>query len=246
MKDLSLKPVEGEGSVPLHVAIIMDGNGRWAQARGLPRAAGHKRGADAVKHTVRAAGDMGIRYLTLFGFSAENWQRPESEIRDLMALLRFYLIHDVKELDREGVRLKVIGDRGRLPDDTVKMIEDAESRTAGNEKLILTIALSYGSRQELVTASRQLAKQVGEGTLDPDDIDEARFAGQLYTRDIPDPDLLIRTSGEKRISNFLLWQLAYTELVFTETRWPDFGAAELDDAVAEFRQRERRYGALSG
>ena len=246
MKDLSLKPVEGEGSVPLHVAIIMDGNGRWAQARGLPRAAGHKRGADAVKRTVRAAGEMGIRYLTLFGFSAENWQRPESEIRDLMALLRFYLIHDVKELDREGVRLKVIGDRGRLPDDTVRMIEDAESRTVGNKKLILTIALSYGSRQELVTASRQLAKQVGEGTLDPDDIDEARFAGQLYTRDIPDPDLLIRTSGEKRISNFLLWQLAYTELVFTETRWPDFGAAELDDAVAEFRQRERRYGALSG
>ena len=246
MGDLSLKPVEGEGTVPLHVAIIMDGNGRWAEGRGLPRAAGHKRGADAVKRTIRAAGDIGIRYLTLFGFSAENWQRPESEIRDLMALLRFYLINDIKELADGGVRLKVIGDRSRLPDDTVRMIEGAEQRTAANGKLILTIALSYGSRQELVEASRRLADQARAGTLDPADIDEALFADQLYTRDIPDPDLLIRTSGEQRISNFLLWQLAYTELVFTETRWPDFGAAELDDAIAEFRRRERRYGAISG
>lgn len=246
MKDLSLQPVEGSGPIPEHVAIIMDGNGRWARARGLPRTAGHKRGADAVKRTIRAAGDLGIRYLTLFGFSSENWQRPEAEVRDLMALLRFYLINDIKELADEGVRLKVIGERNRLPEDTVKMIENAEQLTASNEKLILTIALSYGSRQELVLAAQRLAEQVRDGSLNPADIDESSFAAQLHTKDIPDPDLLIRTSGEQRISNFLLWQLAYTELVFTETRWPDFGAAELDDAIAEFRRRERRYGAVSG
>jgi undecaprenyl diphosphate synthase len=244
MKDLSLKTVEDSGSVPEHVAIIMDGNGRWAQARGLPRSAGHKRGAEAVKKTIRAAGDMGIRYLTLFGFSSENWQRPEPEIRDLMALLRFYLVNDIKELAEEGVRLKVVGDRSRLPPDTVKMIDDAEARTASNEKLVLTIALSYGSRQEIVSAARQLAEDACAGILDPSTINERVFADCLYTRDIPDPDLLIRTSGEQRISNFLLWQLAYTELVFTETRWPDFGAAELNDAVNEFRRRERRYGTV--
>jgi undecaprenyl diphosphate synthase len=246
MKDMSLKAVERSGLVPLHVAIIMDGNGRWAQARGLPRTAGHKRGAEAVKRTIRAASDIGVRYLTLFGFSAENWQRPESEIKDLMALLRFYLFNNVKELAQEGVRLRIIGDRSRLPPDTVKMIIDAEELTAANEKLILTIASSYGSRQELVDAARNLAHQVQKGALSPDEINEDIFGDQLYTRDIPDPDLLIRTSGEQRISNFLLWQLAYTELVFTETRWPDFGAAELDDAVDEYRQRERRYGAVSG
>ncbi len=246
MKDLSLQPIEESGPVPVHVAIIMDGNGRWAQARGLPRTAGHKRGAEAVKRVVRAAGEMGIRYLTLFGFSAENWQRPEPEIRDLMALLRFYLTNDVKELDEGGVRLKVIGDRSRLPEDTVNMIHDAEERTKKNEKLILTIAISYGSRQELIEAARHLATRVQQGSLDPADIDESMFADQLYTRDIPDPDLLIRTSGEQRISNFLLWQSAYTELVFTETRWPDFGADALDEAVTEFRRRERRYGAISG
>jgi undecaprenyl diphosphate synthase len=244
MKDLSLKTVEDSGSVPEHVAIIMDGNGRWAQARGLPRSAGHKRGAEAVKKTIRAAGDMGIRYLTLFGFSSENWQRPEPEIRDLMALLRFYLVNDIKELAEEGVRLKVVGDRSRLPPNTVMMIDDAEARTASNEKLVLTIALSYGSRQEIVSAARQLAEDACAGILDPSTINERVFADCLYTRDIPDPDLLIRTSGEQRISNFLLWQLAYTELVFTETRWPDFGAAELNDAVNEFRRRERRYGTV--
>lgn len=246
MKDLSLQPVEGSGPVPEHVAIIMDGNGRWAQARGLPRTAGHKRGADAVKRTIRAASDLGIRYLTLFGFSSENWQRPEPEVRDLMALLRFYLINDIKELADEGVCLKVIGDRTRLPKDTVKMIENAEELTGSNQKLFLTIALSYGSRQELVLAAQRLAQKAQDGTLDPAEIDERLFETHLHTRDIPDPDLLIRTSGEQRISNFLLWQLAYTELVFTETRWPDFGAAELDDAISEFRRRERRYGAVSG
>jgi undecaprenyl diphosphate synthase len=246
MTDVSLKAVEGFAPVPEHIAIIMDGNGRWAQTRGLPRSAGHKRGAEAVNRTIRAAGELGVRYLTLFGFSLENWQRPESEIRDLMALLRFYLIHDVKELEREGVCLRVIGDRFRLPQDTVTMIADAEARTASNNKLILTIALSYGSRQEIVSAARALARRACDGDLAPEDIDEAAFAAHLYTRDIPDPDLLIRTSGEQRISNFLLWQLAYTELVFVPTRWPDFGEADLEYAVSEFRGRERRYGAVSG
>lgn len=246
MEDLSLKPVEQSGPIPEHVAIIMDGNGRWAQARGLPRAAGHKRGAEAVRRTTRAAGEMGIRYLTLFGFSSENWRRPATEVRDLMALLRFYLMNDVKELAEQGVCLKVIGERSRLPDDTVKMIESAEQLTKSNDKLILTIALSYGSRDEIVLAAQKLAQQAREGSIDPADIDAGMFESQLLTCDLPDPDLLIRTSGEQRISNFLLWQLAYTEFVFTETRWPDFGAAELDDVVAEFRRRERRYGAVSG
>ena len=224
----------------------MDGNGRWAHARGLPRKAGHKRGAQAVKKTIIAAAEMGIRYLTLFGFSAENWQRADSEIRDLMALLRFYLVNNIDQLADDGVRLKVVGDRSRLPSDTVEMISDAERRTASNEKLILTIALSYGSRQELVHAARQLAEAAKLGRIDPSRIDEAMFADHLYTRDIPDPDLLIRTSGEQRISNFLLWQLAYTELVFTQTRWPDFDEAELHKAVTEFRRRERRFGMVAG
>ena len=246
MEDLSLKPVDESGSVPEHVAIIMDGNGRWAQARGLPRTAGHKRGAEAVKRTIRAAGELGIRYLTLFGFSSENWQRPESEIRDLMALLRFYLLNNINELADEGVRLQVVGDRTRLPNDTVDLICDAEVRTQANERLILTIALSYGSRQELVLAARALAEDVKAGRIDPEDITEAVFADRLYTRDMPDPDLLIRTSGEQRISNFLLWQVAYSELVFTQTRWPDFGFADLEEAISEYRRRERRYGTVAG
>jgi undecaprenyl diphosphate synthase len=246
MEDLSLKAVEDSGPVPEHVAIIMDGNGRWAHSRGLPRSAGHKRGAQAVKKTVIAAAEMGIKYLTLFGFSAENWQRPDSEIRDLMALLRFYLVNNIDQLAEDGVRLKVVGDRSRLPSDTVEMINDAERRTASNEKLVLTIALSYGSRQELVHAAKQIAEEVKLGRINLADIDEAMFADHLYTRDIPDPDLLIRTSGEQRISNFLLWQLAYTELVFTQTRWPDFGGPELHDAVSEFRRRERRFGMVAG
>ncbi|MFL2770370.1 MAG: isoprenyl transferase [Rhodospirillaceae bacterium] len=246
MKDLSLMPVEGTSCSPMHVAIIMDGNGRWAQARGLPRSAGHKRGAEAVKSTIQAAADLGIRYLTLFGFSEENWQRPESEIKDLMALLHFYLRNNIQDLAKEGICLKVIGDRTRLPDDTVKMIIDAEELTKLNKKLILTIALSYGGRQELVEAARSLARQANDGSLSPEDISEHVLSRHLFTRDIPDPDLLIRTSGEQRISNFLLWQLAYTELFFTETRWPDFKASELNKAINEFRRRDRRYGSISG
>ncbi len=245
MQDLSLQPAEGFGPDPEHVAIIMDGNGRWAQTRGLPRTAGHKNGAEAVRRTIKAAGERGIRYLTLFGFSSENWQRPDEEIKDLMALLRYYLIHDVKELDEKGVRLRVIGDRSRLPDDTAKMISDAEARTAGNQDHVLTVALSYGSRQEIVQAARALAEDASRGEISPQEIDEALFASRLASHGIPDPDLLIRTSGEQRISNFLLWQLAYTELVFVDTLWPDFSVSDLDYALNEFRGRERRYGAVT-
>lgn len=230
---------------PLHVAIIMDGNGRWAKARGLPRTAGHKRGADAVKRVVRGAGNLGVRYLTLFGFSSENWQRPESEVRDLMGLLRFYLENDIAELIDNGIRLRVIGDRSRFSADTVKLIEQGEGRSAANTKMDLTIALSYGARQEILAAARSLAADCAAGQIAADQIDEAAFAARLFTAGTPDPDLLIRTSGEQRISNFLLWQLAYTELVFTDTLWPDFGQAELEAAIATYRSRERRYGAVT-
>ena len=233
------------GQAPVHVAIIMDGNGRWAKARGLPRTAGHKRGADAVKRIVKCAGDIGISYLTLFGFSSENWQRPESEVRDLLGLLRFYLENDIAELVANGIRLNIIGDRRRLPGETVKLIENAEARTSANTKMVLTIALSYGGRQEIAAAAQALAEDCVAGRMTPADITTEVFAQRLFTADTPDPDLLIRTSGEQRISNFLLWQLAYSELVFTETLWPDFGQKELEAAIATFRSRERRYGAVT-
>jgi len=235
----------GGGDVPVHIAIIMDGNGRWAKARGLPRTAGHKCGADAVKRVVKAAGGLGISYLTLFGFSSENWQRPESEVLDLLGLLQFYLENDIAEILTNGIRLNVIGDRTRLPTDTVKLIEGAEARTAANTKMILTIALSYGGRQEIIAAARSLAVDCASGTLEPDDVTEEAFASRLFTAGTPDPDLLIRTSGEQRISNFLLWQLAYSELVFTDTLWPDFGHKDLEDSIATYRSRERRYGAVT-
>lgn len=234
------------GSGPVHVAIIMDGNGRWAKARGLPRTAGHKRGADAVKRVVRSAPDLGISYLTLFGFSSENWSRPEPEVKDLMGLLRLYLQSEIAELDKNGVRFRVIGDRSRLPPETVALIDQAERQTGTNTRLNLVVALSYGSRQEIVAAARALATECRDGRLRPDQIDERAMSSRLFTADIPDPDLLIRTSGEQRISNFLLWQLAYTELVFTDTLWPDFGLDDLAAAVTAFRGRERRFGAVTG
>jgi len=234
-----------ETGAALHVAIIMDGNGRWAKARGLPRSAGHKRGADAVKRVVKGAGALGVRYLTLFGFSSENWQRPEPEVRDLMGLLRYYLENDIAELVDNGIRLHVIGDRSRFSPETVALIEEAERKTGANTKMDLTIALSYGGRQEIIAATRSLARACAEGRMTPEAIDEAAFSSRLFTAGTPDPDLLIRTSGEQRISNFLLWQLAYTELVFTDTLWPDFGQAELEAAIATYRSRERRYGAVT-
>jgi len=231
---------------PAHVAIIMDGNGRWAKSRGLPRVEGHRRGVEAARKVVRAAPDLGIGYLTLFGFSSENWQRPQDEVRDLMGLLRLYLRNEVTNLHKNGARLRIIGDRSRLSDDIRTLIENAEALTQANTRLQLIIALSYGARAEIVAAARHLAEAAKEGRLDPAQIDEAVFDRELLTADIPDPDLLIRTSGELRLSNFLLWQCAYTELVFTDRLWPDFDRSDLEQAIEEFHRRERRYGASSG
>jgi len=236
----------GPASPPLHVAIIMDGNGRWAMSRGLPRTAGHRQGAEALKRTVRGAGELGIKNLTLFGFSSENWKRPESEVSDLMGLMRHYLRTELKELDRNGARLRVIGERQGLAPDIVTLIEDAEARTCGNARIFVNIAINYGSRAELVRAARELAQAARAGDLEPQDIDEAAIARHLMTADMPDPDLVIRTSGEQRLSNFMLWQSAYAELMFVDTLWPDFGRAHLEAALADYARRERRYGALSG
>jgi undecaprenyl diphosphate synthase len=232
--------------LPRHVAIIMDGNGRWAQARGLPRVAGHRQGADAVRRTLVAAGELGIPYLTLFGFSSENWKRPRDEVDSLMGLLRHYLRSEIAELHRNGVRLRVIGELGRLAADIAAMIRNAEAVTRDNDRMNLTIALSYGGRAEIVAAARAIAAEVMEGRLALDRIDEAAVGRHLFTSELPEPDLLIRTSGEQRISNFLLWQCAYAELVFTKTLWPDFGRADLEQAVTDYGVRERRYGASIG
>jgi len=230
---------------PVHVAIIMDGNGRWAKARGLPRIAGHKRGAEAVRETVRAASELGVSYLTLFGFSSENWKRPAAEVQDLMGLLRVYLRSEVAELASNGVRFRVVGERSRLAPDTIALIEEAEALTAANTGLSLTLALSYGGRMEIVQAAKRLAEQAKSGRLDPAGIDEDLFARHLFTADIPDPDLLIRTSGEMRISNFLLWQCAYAELAFLDVLWPDFTKHHFEQALLEFEGRERRWGGIA-
>lgn len=230
---------------PRHVAIIMDGNGRWAQARGLPRTEGHRRGAGAVRAAVTGAVRLGITHLTLFGFSSENWRRPADEVSTLMGLLRVYLRRNLDELAREGVRLRVIGERDRFSEDIQALIQEAEQRTAGNSRLSLTVALNYGGRAEIVRAARRLALQVRDGTLEPDAIDETRFEAELYAPDMPDPDVLIRTSGELRISNFLLWQIAYSELLFMDVLWPDFTEDHLAEAVEAFHARDRRFGAVS-
>jgi undecaprenyl diphosphate synthase len=231
---------------PVHVAIIMDGNGRWAKSRGLPRTAGHRRGVEAVRETVKAAVDLGIGYLTLYGFSSENWNRPPPEVDDLMGLLRFYLRSEIADLHRQGVRLRSIGDRGRLAPDIVRLIEEAEERTRANLKLNLTIALSYGGRNEILRAMRMIADDVAAGRLAAEAVDEAALEQRLFTLGLPDPDLVIRTSGEQRISNFLLWQSAYSELVFDDCLWPDFGRENLRRAVEEYQRRERRYGTAVG
>jgi undecaprenyl diphosphate synthase len=233
-------------SGPNHVAIIMDGNGRWAKARGLPRVAGHRRGADAVRRVVRGAGELGIPVLTLFAFSTENWTRPADEVNDLMGLLRHYLRNELDELHRNGARLRVIGDREGLAPDIVRDISDAENMTLSNSRIDVNICINYGARAEILQAIRSLARQVAAGELSADRIDEDRFESELLTAGVPDPDLLIRTSGEQRISNFMLWQCAYAELVFVDTLWPDFGKEHLEQAIAEFRRRERRYGGVGG
>jgi len=230
--------------LPCHVAIIMDGNGRWAKARGLPRTAGHKKGADAVRKTLEACGDLGIQYLTLFAFSSENWTRPEEEVGVLMGLLKQYLKSELAHMHRENIRFKMIGDRSRFSKDILRLIENAEDTTKDNDSLQLTVALGYGGRDELIKASQKAAEMVKQGSLQVEEIDEAFFPSLLETAGMPDPDLLIRTSGEKRISNFLLWQLAYAELVFIDTLWPDFNRATLDNALAEYTQRDRRYGGI--
>lgn len=239
-------PQLGEGDRPLHVAVIMDGNGRWARARGMPRSLGHREGAKAVRRAVEAACELGVGYLTLFGFSSENWSRPAQEIGDLMDLLRFYLRREIADLHNDGIRFRVIGDRGKLSPDIVTLIENGERLTAANTRMVLTVALSYGGRRELTGVVRRIAEEVAAGRLDPAAIDEDVVAARLDTADLPDPDLLIRTSGEKRISNFLLWQIAYTEFVFLDVLWPDFGRPHLEGALEEFARRDRRFGRATG
>jgi undecaprenyl diphosphate synthase len=232
-------------SLPRHVAIIMDGNGRWARRRHLPRAAGHVAGVVAVRSVVRASIDIGLPYLTLYAFSSENWKRPQTEISHLMGLFRAYFREDVDELVERNVRMRIIGSRCRAESDILSMIEDGERRTLQNTGLNLTFAFDYGAQEEIVAAAREMAQAAALGELDPEEITPDLFAGRLLTRGLPDPDLLIRTSGEHRLSNFLLWQSAYSELAFVETLWPDFTGSHLYDALELFAQRERRFGAVT-
>lgn len=231
-----------EHQPPQHVAIIMDGNGRWAQKRGLPRLAGHRKGAETLQRIVRAAGELGIKYVTVYAFSTENWQRDPAEVSGLMDLLRQYLKSEFKEIQENGVRIIFIGERNMLAADIVEQMYKIEHDTAKNDKLTLCIALSYGSRQEIVSAAQKIAACAQKGDINLEDIDIKMFSSMLYTKDVPDPDLVIRTSGEQRLSNYLLWQLAYAELAFTPTLWPDFSKQELEKIITDFTKRERRYG----
>ena len=229
---------------PAHIAIIMDGNGRWAKARGLPRAAGHRAGVDALRRTVRAAGDLGVEWLTVYAFSSENWSRPKSEVSDLMGLLKMFIRRDLAEIHQAGVRVLMIGERDGLSRDIRLLIDEAEALTAANTAMNLVIAFNYGSRDEIARAARTIAEAAAAGTLDPAEITPETFGQFLDTRQIPDPDLIVRTSGEQRLSNFLLWQGAYSELVFMPCYWPDFGPAELEQAIESFAARERRFGGV--
>jgi len=231
--------------LPSHVAIVMDGNGRWAQRRGLPRTKGHMAGAESARKVTEACAELGISYLTLYAFSTENWQRPAAEVKFLMRQLRQFLVDRRSEMVEKGVRLHAIGRLGELPRAVQNELQRSREATAGGNKLTLTLALNYGGRPEIVDACRALAAKVKAGELAPDDIDEQRLAASLYTAGLPDPDLLIRTAGEMRLSNFLLWQVSYAELYVTEVLWPDFGKEELLDALREFARRERRFGAIS-
>lgn len=231
--------------VPRHVAIIMDGNGRWAAARGLPRGEGHRRGVEALRRTVRAAGDIGIDILTIFAFSSENWSRPQTEIRDLLGLLRLFIRNDLAELNSNNVRVRVIGERETLSPDVKRLLEEAEDLTQRNDGMTLVVAFNYGARQEIARAAQRLADEVSAGRLSSADITAERLSHFMDAPDLPDPDLIIRTSGEQRLSNFLLWQSAYSELVFVPTFWPDFDRAALEQAISEFARRERRFGGLA-
>ncbi len=231
--------------LPTHLAIIMDGNGRWAKARMLQRIIGHQRGVETVKKVVEECSNLGIRYLTLFAFSAENWFRPKTEVKALMLLLKHYIIAETRRMVEDNIRFQIIGNRSELPVDVLHYLDEASRLTAGNSGMILTLALSYGARQEIAAASKRIAVEVAAGRLSPEEITEESFARYLDTTNLPDPDFLIRTSGEMRISNFLLWQLAYTELYFTEKNWPDFDRDELIKALVHFQSRERRFGKTS-
>ncbi|WP_118132445.1 polyprenyl diphosphate synthase [Oceanicella sp. SM1341] len=233
------------GSMPAHVAIIMDGNGRWAERRGMSRLNGHRKGAEVVREVVRACPELGLRHLTLFAFSTENWKRPAREVLGLMALFRRYIRAEADELASKGVRVRFIGERGRLHPSLQKLMAALETRTAGNDELVLTIALNYGGRDELARAARALARRVAAGEIEADAVTGDSLAAELDTCGLPDPDLVIRTSGEMRISNFLLWQAAYAEYAFIDALWPDFGAPEFERVLAEFAKRERRFGAVT-
>lgn len=230
---------------PLHVAIIMDGNGRWAAARGLPRKEGHRRGVEALRRAVRAAGELGVRFLTIYSFSAENWSRPADEINDLMGLLKWFVRKDLAELHESGVKVKIIGERTGLDSEVLALLREAEELTKANERTTLIVAFNYGGRQEIARAARELATEAVAGKLDPGAIDQDAIEARLYTAGLPAPDLVIRTSGEQRISNFLLWQAAYAEFVFLPINWPDFDRAALEQAIDEYHRRERRFGGVT-
>jgi undecaprenyl diphosphate synthase len=241
------EPLRGNSDgyeMPRHVAIIMDGNGRWAAARGLPRVEGHRRGVEALRKTVRAAHELGISILTIFSFSSENWSRPQSEILDLLGLLRRFIRNDLAELHKTNVRVRIIGERDDLAQDIRALLQEAEDLTRNNDGVTLVVAFNYGARQEIARAAQRLAVEVANGRLSANDITPEHLARHLDAPDIPDPDVIIRTSGEQRLSNFLLWQAAYSELVFVPINWPDFDRAALEGAIAEYRRRERRFGGL--
>ncbi len=240
MEDLSLEGL----TIPQHVAIVMDGNGRWAQQRMLPRTAGHRKGIETVRRVCDAAEAIGIKYLTIYAFSTENWRRPPEEVNSLMELIRRTIRREVAELDRRGVQVRVSGDLEGLPAGVREALEEGVAATAHNKGLVLNLAINYGGRLEIVRAARRLAERVAAGELSPEEIDEAKFAGELYTAGMPDPDLLIRTGGEQRVSNFLLWQIAYSEIYVTPVLWPDFGEEDLRRAIVEFNRRERRFGGV--
>jgi undecaprenyl diphosphate synthase len=241
---IAASTAEERPAMPVHVGIIMDGNGRWAAARGLPRIEGHRRGVEALRRTVRNAGELGIKVLTIYSFSTENWSRPKQEVSDLMSLIKRFVREDLAELHRAGVKVMMIGDRDGLDPEILSLVEDAEALTRENDKLTLVVAFNYGGRQEIARAARRIAADVASGALDPDAVDADALDRRLDTAGLPEPDLIIRTSGELRVSNFLLWQAAYAEFVVLPVHWPDFDRGALEQALDEFRRRERRFGGL--
>jgi undecaprenyl diphosphate synthase len=241
--NVQLSP-EARELLPLHVAIIMDGNGRWAKGKHLPRIEGHRRGVESARTIIRTAGELGVKYLTLYTFSAENWNRPQSEVEAIMKYLAYYLKKEVRELNKNNVRLEAIGQIHRLPEAVRNQLEKSKQALDKNNGLTLVLALSYGSRAEIVDATRAIAEKANSGEIDPQEIDEQLIADHLHTKHIPDPDLLIRTSGEMRLSNFLLWQISYSEVVITPTLWPDFRRPQFMDAIEEYARRHRRFGLL--